>query len=319
MNLSQFLSKASPSFFDNSQSILCFKGSSDAYPLLFFAMLCNHIKQTATIGFSYIDVQQEDFNVIQAKLETSFLGQKTFYWLKSAIDIDEKKRKQLNAYLVQYQGPNVVGIFLALESQTASDAAEIIVDPLIDQKTFKQLVSYLGINATLATKQLMERVFKQNESIPLDTACLLMHYGKVLGSNSEFFISSWLEKILTPERSLFTLSTYFFAKKGQFFFKEWARIHAEYSEQFWIAFWSEQLWRAYHFVEYSRANQPAMAKKIAHRLPFTFMQRDWQQFKVNELRNAHNYLYEIDSALKNGGDPVGLDLFYSKFFLGQFK
>lgn len=266
-----------------------------------------------------MDVQAEDFNMIQAQLETTFLGQRTFYWLKSAVDLDEKKRKQLIAYLAQYQGPNIVGVFVALESQTSPEGVEIIVEPLIDQKTFTQLVTYLSVNSTLATRQLMDRVFKQNDMIPLDTACLLMSYGRVLGANSEYFISSWLEKILTPERSLFTLSTYFFAKKGQLFFKEWSRIRADYSEQFWIAFWSEQLWRAYHFVEYTRAKQPAMAKKIAHRLPFTFMQRDWQQFKVNELRNAHHYLYEIDSALKNSGDPVGFDLFYSKFFLSDFQ
>lgn len=319
MNLAQFLSKSS--FFDDNSSatVLYFKGSQDAYPLLFFSILCNRIKQNIQIPVAYIDVAQEDFNNIQSKLETSFLGQASFYWLKSAVDIDEKKRKQLISYLSHYQGPNSVGVFVPLELSVPQDAVEIIVDPLIDQKTFVLFMKFLDANSNLTSSQLIVRVFKQNETIPLDTACLLMHYARVLGSNSDYFISSWLEKILTPEKSLFTLSTYFFAKKANLFFKEWARIHAEYSEQFWIAFWSEQLWRAYHYVEYSRLKQFTIAKKIAHRLPFTFMQRDWQQFQAQELSEAHQFIYDIDCALKNGAQATALDVFYSKFFLGAFK
>ena len=119
-----------------------------------------------------------------------------------------------------------------------------------------------------------------------------MHYAKVLGANTDYFISAWLEKIITPERSLFTLSTYFFAKKAQLFFAEWKNIFGQYSEQFWIAFWSEQLWRAHHYVDYSKAKQFALAKKIGYRLPFTFMQR------IGNNSNHQNWPMRIIISMK---------------------
>lgn len=319
MNLSQFLAKVNSIDFLSSQSIICFKGSADSYPLLFISLLCSQINRMQELPILYIDVHNQDFNAIQAQLETSFLGQKTIYWLKNSHELDEKKRKQLLSYLTHYAGPNIVGIFLPLEAPILAGAQEVIIEPLIDQKTFIDIALFFGKEMHIASNPLMTRVYKQNQTIPLDTVCLLMHYAKVLGSNTDYFISTWLEKIISPQKSLFTLSTYFFAKKAQPFFVEWKKINAEYSEQFWVAFWSEQLWRAYHYIDYSRAKQSALAKKIGYRLPFTFMSRDWQQFKSIELSKAHQYIYEIDSSLKNGGNPVGLDLFYSKFFVGEFK
>ena len=181
---------------------------------------------------SFIDVHQEDFSGVQAKLETSFLGQKTIYWLKNCIDLDEKKKKQLLTYLSGYSGPNIVGIFLSLDMPTPPNAQEIIIEPLIDQKTFTHIAQFLDKDTPIVSGQLLTRVYKQSETIPLDTLCLLMHYQKVLGGNTDYFISSWLEKIVTPEKSLFTLSTYFFAKKAQLFLSEWKKISQEYSEQF---------------------------------------------------------------------------------------
>src|SRR5581483_839665 len=139
MNLAQFFSKSTFSFFSDSHSVIYFKGSETAYPLLFFSMLFNHLKKTTDIPLSYIDLSQEDFNSIQSKLETTFLGQKTFFWLKSIVELDEKKRKQIKLYLDQYQGPNTIAVFVPLEMQLVQDAAEIIIDPLIDKKTFAQL------------------------------------------------------------------------------------------------------------------------------------------------------------------------------------
>ena len=319
MNLSQFFSKsAAPDFF-TTQSILCFKGSAESYPLLFISLLCTRLKRMQELPILFIDVQDESFPSIQAQLETSFLGQKTIYWLKNCIELDEKKKKQLLPYLANYSGPNVIGIFLPLDIATPAQAQEVIIEPLIDQKTFTEIARFFDAQLPVSSSQLMMRVYKHSQTIPLDTVCLLMHYAKVLGANTDYFISSWLEKIITPEKSLFTLSTYFFAKKAQLFLTEWKNISSQYSEQFWIAFWSEQLWRAHHYVDYSKTKQFALAKKIGYRLPFTFMSRDWQSYNPEELSKAHHYIYEIDSALKNGGNPVGLDLFYSKFFLGEFK
>lgn len=318
MHIAQFFSKVDDAVFFHTQAVICFKGNQEAYPLLFFSLLFKRLKTMPIIS---IDCVSEQWPTIQAQLETSFLGQRYIYWLGNISELDEKKKKQLIVYLGHYTGPNCVALFLPAELSIANkQCEEIMVEPLIDQTSFIKLLTFFEKNGSVNIQSIVTRVYKENKTIPLDTACLLMHYLELLSANTtDYFISDWLSKIVTPEKSLFTLSAYLFSKKAKLFLQEWSKIGPDYSEQFWVAFWSEQLWRAYHFVEYSRAHQPALAKRIAMRLPFTFMQRDWQNFSVNELRNAHQAIYEIDFALKNGGSAIALDAFYSKFFLGQFS
>jgi hypothetical protein len=124
--------------------------------------------------------------------------------------------------------------------------------------------------------------------------------------------------IIAPKSSLFTLSTYFFAKDARLFFPLWVRISHEYSPQFWVVYWAEQLWRAHGFLQLHKKNKKDDAKKIAFRLPFGFIQREWRNYSVRELRNAHAMMYEIDFRLKNGSDDYILDFFFSKFFTNQF-
>ena len=61
------------------------------------------------------------------------------------------------------------------------------------------------------------------------------------------------------------------------------------------------------------------AKTMAFRLPFSFIQTDWKKYAPAELRAAHDFVYGMDHQLKNGGDAFCFDLFYSKFFSGQFR
>ena len=70
-----------------------------------------------------------------------------------------------------------------------------------------------------------------------------------MGNHYETFIDTWLDAFIVPETSLFTLSQHFFARSPQKFLSVWKAIAPSYAEQFWIAFWSEQLWRAYHVVD----------------------------------------------------------------------
>ena len=99
----------------------------------------------------------------------------------------------------------------------------------------------------------------------------------------------------------------------------WDTFEAEYPMTFWCAYWSEQLWRAYHARYYLDRQQMQQAKSIAYRLPFSYMQKDWKKSTLIELRNAHQWIYELDLAYKNNIETqAGIDLFFTKFFLAEF-
>jgi hypothetical protein len=127
-------------------------------------------------------------------------------------------------------------------------------------------------------------------------------------------MEEWFNKIIAADVSLFTLSTYFFAKKSKQFFQLLAHIGPQYSEIFWVSYWSEAVWKAHYYIAFTKAKQFSEAKKISTRLPFNFIQRDWKLHSPESLKKAHQHLYEIDFSLKNGGSQGMLDLFYSRYF-----
>jgi hypothetical protein len=317
MNLSQFLIQAQQPKFFESHTVIAFCGQS--YPLLFFSLIHNRLKEQNGNLFATIDMLEEDQASILAKLQTSFLGQSIVYFLKNFDELGEKEKQHWFSLLQHYQGPNCIMVYVSdVLTKQQDPHAIIILDPLIDQKNFLQLLHFFDAAFAINKKELVTFLFAQSPALPLDTACLLMHYIRVLGNSAAYFIKHWFSKIVIPEKSLFTLSTYFFAKQQKSFFQLWKEAHIDYSDQFWIAYWSEQLWRAYHYIELSEGKQVAQAKKISSRLPFSFMQRDWKKYKLDELQAAHSYIYELDYALKNGGSSYGLDLFYAKFFTKEF-
>src|SRR5205807_225901 len=111
---------------------------------------------------------------------------------------------------------------------------------------------------------------------------------------------------------------YFFSKQKSNFFSLWGELRLQYPDEFWVVFWSEQLWQAIVFCEEASRNGAARAKSLVNRLPFSFMQKDWQSYKNDELISAHDFLYSIDYSLKNSAGTFGIDLFVHKFIHKDF-
>lgn len=326
MNLSQFLIQAKKPDSLVGYPVIYFKAGvtgfkdNQTYPLLFFSVLTSHLKKN-NLMVQAIDFVDETDAAIYAKLQTSFLGQKIVYLLQNLQELDDKKLRSWLGYLQLYQGPNTLICYVHADwpIQLNNEHLEVMVSDVVDQKITMQLMTVFGSGVSANSTAVLARLFKDHEAIPLDIACLFMHYALLLGSSADYFVQHWLHKIVLPEKSLFTLSSHFFAKKSQPFFKLWSKIGDDYSQVFWASFWSEQLWRAHYYVELNNKKQMAEAKKIGMRLPFTFLQRDWQQCTQVELRQAHNYIYGLDYAYKNGQASFSLDLFYSKFFTKEFN
>lgn len=299
--------------------IISFKGK-DSYPLLFFSYLFNYINMHYPYPVSSFDLNDATKESVHGALDTYFLGEKRLCWFRNLSSLDAKKKHYWKTSLAHYCGPHQIAFFVDKEMSLPSNERMMVVytPEFVNKQQFEQLVAFFNHNVSRSGKQLINCIFKKNNSVPLDTAMLLIQYVSLIGTGVDYFNNYWLDNLVIPEKSLFILSKYFFAKDKQLFFTYLTTIANNYSEIFWISFWSDLLWRACNFVQLSQENRREEAKKIGFRLPFSFITYDWKKANVTELSQAHLFLYNLDFNLKNGALTSYLELFYTKYFSHQF-
>lgn len=316
MNLNAFLQiLEQPEVFQNN-NIFIF--SSSDYPVLFFSLLKSYVAKFFPSLSRSIDLSTVDFEQLKGELSASFLATSLLYWFGNIDELDAKNKKKFLAFVQAYEGPHCLLYFSIQIEGFAKNNEKVKIIELpkeVSLKAWQELCPYL-FTLQKNNRVVLRQIFTTtNRPLSLDAACLLTHYSSLISHSwAHTFINEWLDGLIVPEKSLFSLSTYFFAKKTTLFFDLWLKIKDEYPSQFWIAYWSEQLFRATCFVRLARANKFLEAKKVAYRLPFTLIKSDWRQLSSKELAQAHHFLYDVDHRLKNGGDFFALDLFYSKFF-----
>jgi len=313
MHLGQFLSAHTLTANFSKHPVIFFRGGS-GYPLLFFSLLVRYLRNQGLL-VETISLAEGNKATIFAKFETTFLGTTSIFWLGDGTELDQRTAAQWHAYCTRYQGPNTLMWFVSREQELPESETFLVVelDDAISVRDFNQLAVLFGTEQTKISPNFVAQAFKLYEKISLDQACLLLHYGAVLGGKADQFFAQWARLLFVPEKSLFTLSQYFFARDAAAFFKQWALVGDDYPEVFWTTFWSEQVWRAFYYAHYARKKDFVSAKKIGMRLPFSFMQRDWKNIELAALRKAHDELYVLDYRIKNGGTGVGLELFFQNF------
>ncbi|MBN1549088.1 hypothetical protein JW872_00300 [Candidatus Babeliales bacterium] len=300
-----------PSASDASVLVL----SSEQYCPVFVSLMLRHWKRISGHQVQRLDLESAETASIISKLDMSFLGQTIVYWCGSLDALDAKKRMFWQKYFALYTGPHIVICFTKdAQELNASQSVEAFLFPeSVTMQDYDQLRAWLYPNSR-ENKTFTGRLFRISGTLVLDQACIMMQYQAVVGSKSSDFFEQWLEKILIPDHSLFRLSEYFFGKNKQQFLAMWQDVSHEFPDQFWIAFWSEQLWRASCYVFLQQQKNNADAKKIAHRLPFSFINKDWRRHTYEHLKDAHAQLVDADFQLKYGGTSAQLDRFYLEFF-----
>jgi hypothetical protein len=299
-----------------SRSVIFFHAQYN-YPALFFSVFFQHIKKRHNIPVETIDLTMQDSALVIGKLETSFLGQTAIYWLRNISEVPVKTRKEILTYVARYTGPNCIVFFgYGTDVGSLKSSLDIHIPEEIHAQQFIALATTLYEMQEPYARQcapLMKQL-----SIKLDEACLVIQYFLLIGSkNVVSFTREWLDRLIKPKSSLLILSKHFFAKDARSFLPIWLQLSKQYPTQFWIAFWSEQLWSATVYVSSMRINDRTEAKKVANRLPVTFLQKNWRDYSIRELKKAHDCIYALDHAIKNWGGEYGLDLFYSQFFQNQ--
>lgn len=165
---------------------------------------------------------------------------------------------------------------------------------------------------------LIENLIINNRDLSLDSLLMIINYVSVTNIRFLDEFKKRLLSIINPELSLYSLASAFFKKKPKEFFSLWARKKDDYTYPFWVAYWSNQLWRALNFIELSKMHNFSYARRFSYGLPMSFTKSDWKKASTSEIRAAHDMIYDIDFAFKTGSSFSSLDLFYSKYFLGNF-
>ena len=319
MNFIAFLLESKAHEWWQQRAVVC--GTGPTYPLLFFSFFLENCKNKSIGPMQIIDLSQVPCDVASAQLSTSFLGSRSYYWLKNLSELDAKKRAYWYSFVQQYQGPNCLFLFSEKSlGQKTEKIVEFEIPEYLDMTTAIPILNALVPDETRRCSLAMRTVFKKRRKIMLDELCQLARYMIISGPAFERFLTDWLDIIMVPESSLFDLSKYLFARNQEAFFRVWNVIGPQYGELFWVAYWSEIFWRAYNFSRLSSLGLHDQAKKFAVRLPFNFIQGDWRTISLNELKEAFHYVYMLDTDIKNGSQGMPfLNLLYLKFFLRQFN
>lgn len=317
MELKQFIeqSGASPDYFKTNFVIAFVYQSQKSMPILFAWHLINYLKQSFQIDS--LVVSDLSLPQISSQLQTSFLGMQLTYWLKGIEELDKKTQQMLFRYLATYEGPHRILLFCPDQnSLDSSTALTIHVPEYVNESLLGALLHMSKKKNAQVEKQLVSLV-KAHQNLTLDQACMAFEYTKILSRPDE--VAQMLDRIIESEKSLFALSQHFFAKNATEFYRLWATYQEYYPMTFWCVYWSEQLWRAYFTRAYLEKSQYVHAKTVSARLPFSYLQKDWKKSSLRELKNAHQWMYDLDRSYKNNIETEsGIDLFYTKFFLNEF-
>jgi len=339
MKFLEFLQTGKDPNFWNEHKVVVFRGGGafrgNEYPLFFFRMLFDFLKQKDVMTSSY--VKTEDRNQLWAMLEQSFLGKTSTYWLGNITERFKKGKKRktsgkdvgLAEVLSLYRGPHTVLFFLPRDHKLSLSSQKRIclidIEDSFSVADAERLFTFFEVSIDPRKKRVLHDIVQHGRFMSLDSICMVMNYLLVTS------LRAWMTQpaagalkrqvtgIVEPELSLFQLSKTFFTKQSKKFFPLWAECQNEYSVPFWVAYWSEQLWRAYYVVKFLKQNNFPAARRFAFRLPSSFLKYDWRSCSLEELSQAYTMVYDIDFAFKTGSTFCSLDLMYNKYFLGKFS
>lgn len=286
-----------------NQSVYIFL-ASQYYPL-FAAYLLQGFKSRYTVTiFSFVDHTFADFESIA---HTTFLGQIVVIWLGDCSEYEVGIKKKLNTFLKMYVGPHTIIAFYNEKDYSDTSADQLLYTKNFDFQTVQFFFEY-----ALGKKLLSENRLVQGYSC--DQTITFYLYTFFINDSQVLIKSGWVEKLFMQDASLFELSKLFFTKKKEAFFELWNRISESYGPVFWTVFWSEQLWNAFLVVHLRRKNEFNTAKQVQGRLPFSFLQYDWQQYTPEELQRSHHLIIHLDRNLKLSASSDSIELFYYTFF-----
>lgn len=305
------------SIITDGKPVICFTG--ETYQPIFLEKIKNFIEKQIGESIQKISPDQSLAD-IQIRLGTTFLGQQQWFWINSLDVVSAaKKKSDFIEFIKNYSGPHRLIMFVAREDgelPVSSDQAYVIANSYTNDQVKKFAILYEDSKPEIVA-YFFSKLFAIKKEYSLDQLCLLKEYAGLLGNNMGQFFDSWIEKLVISDVSLFYVSQLFFEKKSAEFFIQWHKVRSLYPDQFWTAFFSEQLFKGYFYIQH-KGQVPLDQKQLTFGLPFSFLKHDWKMYSGKELQAAHEKMYEIDLSLKRSGSLYQLDTFCMSFFNGVF-
>jgi len=286
--------------------------SCSEVPSSFIYNFVKKLQQERSYPVLFLDLSSISIDQAKRDITMLFLSGPIIYFIKNFYSLNLEQKKNMRSFLSKYEGPNYLFVFdVKMDNEDS-----IKIEDKVSSDNYNQLFNYFYPDLT-HNKLFTNKLFALNKNYSINTACVLMNYEPVLGQNTEYFFNFWFNKIVEQDKSLFKLSQFLFAK-DKLFFEQWNDLKQEYPIEFWIAFWSDQIFQAFSFVLYGKKGDLKKAQELVKRLPFSFIKKDWQSYSLSFLSQAHEFLLNLDYGVKNGVRDSNLELWYLKFIFKKF-
>ena len=267
-----------------------------------------------------LSVREKSLREIKELLESSFLGQSNWYGIWDLELAPKNILPQLLDYFMQYQGPHILIVCFSAEFSLLSTELKKASITLPTELSSHQCAELCASLPSRLFNQNTLRLIAQGDTQHVSLMHILatMRYVPVLGrALIPLFKEQYLPRIVKSEAgSLFAFTDFFWQKKASAFYAHWAHIKDFYSPQFWLAFWSDQFFRALCYTNCMRHKESALAQQIAARkLSFFYIKTGWQSVNDELLVTLHDMIYRIDHTSKTGGSTDMLEYIYQRWFI----
>ncbi len=312
MELFQFIKDPVKYCKESSADVFIFQGSH--YQDIFFSHVFHLFSHILPYENKFLDLQDDSWKSI---LATSFLGMSCFYWLSDISALKQKQKEELIVFLQDYQGPHKIILFIDMKTKFAFKKHGIVIN--LPDKIFyddaKKIFIAQDISQASQQALFLQKIYKVKNYFSLNELYSLQQYIMMIPEGEQAFYDHWMPRLVLSETSLFQLSQFLFEKNKEKFFELWLVMKTMYSPMFWVSFWSDQIYRAYFYVESLSKNNGILAKTVSYGLPFSFIKYGYKQYKLDELQKIHQALCSVDMQLKHGGNEYFLDAILAQIFL----
>lgn len=191
----------------------------------------------------------------------------------------------------------------------------IVPTSLAKPEALQMVETVVGADAKQRVVYLISQAFNATSTLSTEAIFSLIMYGQVLGSRIvPEFLHQRLATLDVGQASLFDLSTAFFARDRVKFMNLYAKLEDQYPVQFWISWWSDQLFRAHGVIVAKKRKDTAALSSISAKLPFSFIERDYRLHDESKIVQFLHLLYEIDAGIKSGTSESSLAYWYLQWF-----
>lgn len=262
----------------------------------YFHLLQNIFSQSNLHTIETIQLQPNELETVCSMLSMTFLGEKKVYWVHGLQTLSSAEQKKYLTCLQTLHSEHV--IFLVIPKDIPY-GTRIAIKPELTRSEALTLTTLIATKEQQYFFQFFDALKNKGAKIIPEDFNLLLAYSELVGHKSPEFFKTWMPRIFSSQKSLFQLSQAFFAKETKLFLALWRDMYEQYSIAFWSIFFSEQIFKAALFVRAQKMKKAADAG-VEHRLPFSFLKKDWRLHSADALIDFHQSVCDFDIAFKNG-------------------